>query len=80
MAAQESEVRDVSGKMISASSDSLTLEVPRVGRSETMHFAIEKYTKIENNLKVGSTIQVEYRTEDGRNIAIRVWAESKTFR
>ncbi len=80
MAAQESEVREVSGKMISASSDSLSLEVPREGRSETMHFTIEKHTKIENKLEVGSMVQVEYRTEDGRNFAIRIRAESKTFR
>jgi hypothetical protein len=38
----------------------------------TLQFLIDDTTKVEGRLEVGSTATVDYRTDDGNNIALHV--------
>ncbi len=77
--AAEGQTATASGKITAVSDTSFALEVKKEGESagqtHTMNFVIDKNTKIEGNLEVGAQATVEYRIENGQNIATHVTAQ-----
>ena len=61
-----------SGKIASIGDAAFSLEVTSGQGRKTIEFLIDGDTKVEGKLKVGSQATVEYRSADGRNIAIHV--------
>lgn len=61
-----------SGKIASIGDAAFSLEVTKGQEKKTVEFLVDDDTKVEGKLKVGSQATVEYRTADGRNIAIHV--------
>lgn len=59
----------VSGKITAVGDNSFTLEVKA---GETKNFVTNANTQVEGELKVGSNATVTYRTQEGKNIALRV--------
>ena len=74
------QTQSISGKITSVEKNSFTLTVgsgmeqaaQEGATARNMTFAIDKNTTIEGTMKVGSTADVTYRTENGANIAISV--------
>ena len=61
-----------SGKIASIGDAAFKLEVTNGQERKTIEFFVDGDTKVEGKLKVGSQATVEYRSADGRNIAIHV--------
>lgn len=61
-----------SGKIASIGDAAFSLEVPNGQERKTMEFLVDDDTKVEGKLQVGSQATVEYRSADGRNIAVHV--------
>jgi hypothetical protein len=61
-----------SGKIMSVTDTSLSLEVKKGVDPNTLEFVIDKKTKVEGKLQVGATATVEYRTENAKNVATHV--------
>jgi hypothetical protein len=61
-----------SGKIASIGDAAFSLEVTNGQDRKTIEFLVDDDTKVEGKLKVGSQATVEYRSADGRNIAVHV--------
>lgn len=61
-----------SGKIASIGDAAFSLEVTNGQERKTMEFLVDDDTKVEGKLQVGSQATVEYRSADGRNIAVHV--------
>lgn len=61
-----------SGKIASIGDAAFSLEVTHGQEKKTVEFLVDDDTKVEGKLKVGSQATVEYRSADGRNIAVHV--------
>lgn len=61
-----------SGKIASIGDAAFSLEVTNGQDKKTIEFLVDDDTKVEGKLEVGSQATVEYRSADGRNIAIHV--------
>ena len=61
-----------SGKIASIGDAAFSLEVANGQEKKTVEFLVDDDTKVEGKLKVGSQATVEYRSADGRNIAVHV--------
>jgi hypothetical protein len=61
-----------SGKIASIGDAAFSLEVTNSQERKTVEFLVDDDTKVEGKLQVGSHATVEYRSADGRNIAIHV--------
>ena len=61
-----------SGKIASIGDAAFSLEVVKGQERKTIEFLIDGDTKVEGKLEVGSQATVEYRSADGRNVAIHV--------
>lgn len=61
-----------SGKISSIGDAAFSLEVTKGQEKRTIEFLVDDDTKVEGKLKVGSHATVEYRSADGKNIAIHV--------
>lgn len=61
-----------SGKIASIGDAEFSLEVTNGRERKTIEFFVDGDTKVEGKLKVGAQATVEYRSADGRNIAIHV--------
>lgn len=61
-----------SGKIASIGDAAFSLEVTTGQERKTVEFLVDDDTKVEGKLKVGSQASVEYRSADGKNIAIHV--------
>ena len=61
-----------SGKIASIGDAAFSLEITQGQERKTMEFLVDDDTKVEGKLQVGSQATVEYRSADGRNIAVRV--------
>lgn len=61
-----------SGKIASIGDAAFSLEVTNGQEKKTIEFLVDDDTKVEGKLKVGSQATVEYRSADGRYIAIHV--------
>lgn len=60
------------GKIASIGDGAFSLEVMKGQERKTIEFLIDDDTKMEGKLQVGSQATVEYRSADGKNIAIHV--------
>jgi hypothetical protein len=61
-----------SGKIASIGDATFSLEVVNGQDQKTIQFFIDDDTKVEGKLQVGSQATVEYRSADGKNVAIHV--------
>lgn len=64
--------QSLSGKIASIGDAAFSVEVAKNQDKQTIEFLVDEQTKVEGRLVVGSQATVEYRSEGGRNIAIRV--------
>lgn len=61
-----------SGKIASIGDAAFSLEVTNGQEKKTVEFLVDGDTRVQGKLKVGALATVEYRTAEGRNIAVRV--------
>lgn len=61
-----------SGKIASIGDAAFSLEVTNGQEKKIIEFLVDDDTKMEGKLKIGSHATVEYRSADGRNIAVHV--------
>jgi hypothetical protein len=66
----------VSGKISSIGDASFSIDVKKSQDLVTLRFLIDDATRIDGKLEVGSTATVDYRTDDGNNIALHVAVQS----
>lgn len=64
--------QSLSGKIANVGDAAFSLEVKKDQDVSTVVFLVDDNTKIEGKLAVGARATVEYRSSDGKNIAIRV--------
>ena len=64
--------QSLSGKISSIGDAAFSLEVTKGQDKKTLEFLVDGDTKVEGKLEVGSQATVEYRSADGRNVAIHV--------
>ena len=69
---EASEHGSVSGKISGIGDASFSVDVKKSQDLVTLQFLIDDATKVEGRLEVGSTATVDYRTDDGNNIALHV--------
>ena len=62
----------VSGKISSIGDASFSVDVVKNQDINTVQFLIDGSTKVEGKLAVGARATVEYRSDDGRNVATHV--------
>jgi hypothetical protein len=60
------------GRIVSIGDASFSLEVMQGEERKTLEFLVDGNTKVQGKLEVGSQATVEYRSADGKKIAIRV--------
>lgn len=68
----------VSGRISSIGDASFTVDVKQSHDVVTLTFFIDDNTKMDGKLDVGSIATVDYRSDDGNNIATRVVVQSHT--
>ncbi len=66
------ENQSLSGKIASIDDAAFALEVARGKDVNTVQFLVDELTKVEGKLAVGAQATVEYRSNAGKNIAVRV--------
>lgn len=64
--------QSLSGKISAIGDAAFSLEVTRGQERKTMEFLIDGDTKVEGKLEVGSQATVEYRAQNGKNVAVHV--------
>ncbi len=64
--------KSVSGTISSIGDASFTVDVKKEQNTIRVPFLIDEGTKIDGKLEVGKDAQVDFRTEDGNNIAMNV--------
>lgn len=64
-----------SGKIASIGDAAFSLEFANGQERKTMEFLVDGDTKVEGRLRIGSQATVEYRSADGKNIAVHVVVE-----
>lgn len=62
----------ISGKVSSIGDAQFSLDVSRDKDLNTVQFLVDDHTKVEGQLTVGAQATVEYHTDGGKNIAVRV--------
>jgi hypothetical protein len=62
----------VSGKISAIGDASFSVDVKKSQDLVTLQFLIDDTTKVEGRLEVGSQATVDYRTDEGNNIATHV--------
>jgi hypothetical protein len=71
-AQQQPDTQSATGKVLTVADSTFSLEVQNGDDPQRIEFVTDKNTKIEGKLQIGSTASVDYRTEDNRNVAVRV--------
>lgn len=66
----------VSGKISAIGDASFSVDVVKNQDVHTVQFLIDGNTKMEGKLKVGAQATVEYRSDEGRNVATHVVVKS----
>lgn len=61
-----------SGKIAAIGDAAFSLEIANGQDRKTIEFLVDDDTKVEGKLQVGSQATVEYRSADGKNIAVHV--------
>jgi hypothetical protein len=69
----------VSGKISAVGGASFSVDVHKSQEPVTPKFLIDDHTKIDGELRVGSTAAVDYRTEEVNNIAVHVVVLSAVY-
>ena len=69
---EATERSSVSGKISAIGDASFSVDASMGQDSATLQFLIDDTTKVEGRLEVGSTATVDYRTDEGNNIAVHV--------
>lgn len=64
--------QSLSGRIASIGDAAFSLEITKNQDKKTVEFLVDEETKVEGKLRVGSQATVEYRSDGGKNIAIRV--------
>ena len=67
-----SDNQSLSGKITSVGDAAFSLEVTKGQERKTLEFLIDGDTKVEGKLEIGSHATVEYRSANGKNLAIHV--------
>jgi len=68
----EQAAKSASGKVVSVTPTSLSVQVEESGEAKTLDFAIDSNTKVEGKVAKNANVQVTYRIDEGRNIATLV--------
>jgi hypothetical protein len=66
------EVQSVSGKIATVGDAEFALEVKQNQKATTVQFLVDGNTKVDGKLAIGAQATVEFRSEDGKNIATHV--------
>ncbi len=64
--------QSLSGRIASVGDAAFSLEVTKGQERKTLEFLIDADTKVEGKLEVGSHATVEYRSANGKNVAVHV--------
>jgi hypothetical protein len=65
-----------SGKITAVTNSSLSLEIQQGADPQTQQFVINPETKIDGTLAIGATATVEFRIDNGSQIATRITVQS----
>ena len=65
-----------SGKIVAATDTSLSLEIQQGSDPSTQQFVINSETKVDGKLAVGAMATVEFRTDNGTQIATQITVQS----
>jgi len=69
---EATEHASVSGKISAIGDASFSVDVKKSQDLVTLQFVVDDTTKVEGRLEVGSVATVDYRTDEGNNIATHV--------
>lgn len=73
LASHASENQSVSGKIITVGDAMFSMSVAGENqKAQTVQFFVDGKTRMEGKLSVGAQAMVEYRSENGQNIAVHV--------
>jgi hypothetical protein len=64
--------QSLSGQIISVGDAEFSVQVAKNKDVSTVQFMVDDKTKVEGKLAVGAQATVEYRSNEGKNIAVRV--------
>jgi hypothetical protein len=64
--------QSLSGTIAAVGDAEFSLQVAKNKDVSTVQFLVDDKTKVEGKLKVGAQATVEYRSNDGKNIAVHV--------
>lgn len=64
--------QSLSGKIASVGDAEFSVQVTKDQDVNTVQFLVDDKTKVEGKLSVGAQATVEYRSNEGKNIAVRV--------
>jgi len=64
--------QSLSGQITSVGDAEFSVQVAKNKDTSTVQFMVDDKTKVEGKLAVGAQATVEYRSNEGKNIAIRV--------
>jgi hypothetical protein len=64
--------QSLSGKIASIGDAAFSLAITKEQKKKTVEFLVDEGTKVAGKLRVGSQATVEYCSDSGRNIAVRV--------
>ncbi len=64
--------QSLTGKISSIGDAAFTLEVRKNQEVNNVQFLVDDNTKVEGQLAVGAHATVEYRSNDGKNVAVHV--------
>lgn len=64
--------QSLAGKISSVGDAQFSLDVLKDKDVNTFQFLVDDHTKVEGKLAVGAQATVEYRSDAGKNIAVRV--------
>jgi hypothetical protein len=66
------DAQSVAGKISSVGDAAFAVDVMKDQKVNTLQFLVDGDTKVEGKLSVGAQATVEYRSEEGKNIATHV--------
>ena len=64
--------QSLSGQIISVGDAEFSVQVAKNKDASTVQFMVDDKTKVEGKLAVGAQATVEYRSNEGKNIAVHV--------
>jgi hypothetical protein len=64
--------QSLSGQIISVGDAEFSVQVAKNKDASTVQFMVDNKTKVEGKLAVGAQATVEYRSNEGKNIAVHV--------